>query len=243
MRPILVCHQEGREQRRAPLVRGLADRFELTEAEREQLLPSGRQRSFDNRVAWALTHLVHTGLLERPKRGVTAITHVGRQALNDYPGRIDMGVLSSFEAYRQWRAGFGDTNDTPPAGLTPGADDTPEETLEQAFATLTGTLAADLRDKLAETSPTYFEQIVVDVLVAMGYGGSRREAGERLGQTGDEGIDGVIREDALGLDAIYLQAKRWAPTRPVGRPEVPSSVHSRSPHASYSSTAPNSPTS
>jgi restriction system protein len=222
MRPILVLHQDGQPYRRAPLVRALADSFELTDADREQLLPSGRQRRFDNRVAWALTHLVHAGLLVRPRRGVTVITARGRQVIAQHPDRVDMGVLAGFEEYRQFRDGSHDTSIEPAtsSATVAAGDDTPEEILENAFAALTGALANDLRDKLSEISPTYFEQVVVDVLVAMGFGGSRREAGERLGETGDEGIDGVIREDALGLDAIYLQAKRWAPTRAVGRPEV-----------------------
>lgn len=221
MRPILEVHADGEPSKRSPLRDALAERFELTQAEREERIPSG-QRRFDNRIAWALTHLVHAELLERPQRGVTRITQRGRQVLTEHPDRVDMGVLDQFEEYRRFRSGSDDdgsevatTTATPDTG-----DATPEEILESAFATLNSALASELQDKLVDASPEFFEQVVVDTLIAMGYGGSRQEAGQRLGQSGDGGIDGVIREDELGLDAIYLQAKRWDPSRPVGRPDV-----------------------
>lgn len=222
MRPILEHHEDGADHERAPLRNALADRFNLTGQERAELLPSGRQRRFDNRLAWALTYLVHAGLLERPKRGVTRLTGRGPQVLAAYPDRVDMTVLEQFEDYRQFRGGTYETEEepTPTIEATDTGGGTPEETLEASFAVLNDALAKELQDKLTQSSPQFFEQVVVDVLVAMGYGGTRREAGERLGQSGDAGIDGVIREDTLGLDAIYLQAKRWDPSRPVGRPDV-----------------------
>ena len=219
MRPIVELHADGGEVERAPLREALAAKFELTEDERAELLPSGRQKRFDNRVAWALSHLAQAGLLQRPRRGTTRITDRGRRVLSEHPDRIDMGVLATFEEYREFRSRTTEVEDTP--ATVPTSDlATPEETLEAAHQQLTEALAQDLRDKLVQSDPTFFEQVVVDVLVAMGYGGSHKEAGERLGQTGDAGIDGVIREDALGLDAIYLQAKRWDPSRTVGRPEI-----------------------
>lgn len=220
MRPILELHETGEDVERSPLREALAERFELTDAERSELLPSGRRRRFDNRVAWALTHLYHADLLERPRRGVTRITERGRQVLDEQPERIDIGVLRTFEEYREFRSGGSDDDDDGSAPSRADDEATPEEALEAAHQTLTDALAQELRNKLVESDPTFFEQVVVDVLVAMGYGGSHKEAGQRLGQTGDAGIDGVIREDALGLDAIYLQAKRWDPSRAVGRPDV-----------------------
>jgi restriction system protein len=224
MRPILDYHVRdgGTVTDRTAMRDAIADQFGLTDDERNEVLPSGRQRRFDNRVGWALTHLSKGGLLDRPQRGVTTITDRGRKVLEDNPETVDMRVLQEFEEYREFHRGSNDSEDsdespavTRMAGESTG--DTPEETLEAAFTVLTDALASSLRDKLAATSPEFFEQVVVDVLVAMGYGGSRREAGQRLGRSGDEGIDGVIREDALGLDAIYLQAKRWDPSRAVGR--------------------------
>lgn len=218
MRPILEVHAFGGDVDRKTLRDAVAEKFSLTEEERSELLPSGGQRRFDNRIAWALTHLTHADLLERPARGVTRITERGSKVLHDNPSRVDMAVLRAFPEYREFRRGSdADESDATPSDTTAS---TPEETLEEAFTTLTDTLAQDLRDKLADGSPEFFEQVVVDVLVAMGYGGSRAAAGKRLGKTGDAGIDGVIREDALGLDAIYLQAKRWDPSRTVGRPDI-----------------------
>jgi restriction system protein len=223
MRPILEVHADGEPYQRAPLRDALVGRFELSHEEREERIPSG-QRRFDNRIAWALTHLVRAGLLERPQRGVTRLTQRGRQMLAEHPDRVDMGVLDQFEEYRRFRSGSDERDigvEVSPTTATPEAGEaTPEENLESAFATLTLALASELLDKLVSASPEFFEQVVVDTLIAMGYGGSRQEAGQRLGQSGDGGIDGVIREDELGLDAIYLQAKRWDPNRPVGRPDV-----------------------
>ena len=221
MRPILAAHADGADHARAPLRDELARYFELSEEERAELLPSGSQRRFDNRIAWALSHLTHAGLLERPARGVTRLTERGQEVLNAHPEEVDLSVLNQFEEYRRFRSGS-DAEDDQEAGpvAAPSPGDTPEETIEAAFAALRDALASELREKLAESTPDFFEQVVVDLLIAMGYGGSRREAGERLGQSGDMGIDGVIREDTLGLDAIYLQAKRWAPTRAVGRPDI-----------------------
>jgi restriction system protein len=220
MRPIVSFHRDGDDRRRRDLVEHLAAEFNLTSEERAELLPSGSQRRFDNRIAWALTHLTHAGLLTRPARGVTRITERGEKVLAEELERIDLGLLNRYEEYRKFRSpsdGDSSIDDVPTAR---DSDTPPEEAMEAAAAELRDTLAADLREKLVTASPDFFEQVVVDLLIAMGYGGSKREAGERLGQSGDMGIDGVIREDSLGLDAIYLQAKRWAPNSTVGRPDI-----------------------
>lgn len=219
MRPVLEEHAHGEDVTRAPLREALADAFELTDDERAELLPSGNQRRFDNRLAWALTHLVRAGLLTRPQRGVTRITDRGSKILAEQPERVDRNVLNQFEEYLEFR-GITGTTGTAAEPVQSAQDDTPEEAIDRAYEQLTSALADELLDKIVNAEPVFFEQLVVDLLIAMGYGGSRGEAGERLGQSGDGGIDGVIREDRLGLEAIYLQAKRWHPSRSVGRPEV-----------------------
>lgn len=217
MRPILELHDDGAEHVRKDRNDQLAIRFGLSAEEREVLLPSGRQPLFDNRIAWAITHLFHAGLLERPRRGVTRITDRGCQVLRDHGERVDMSVLKQFEEYRLFRSG---TKSEQEPEASPVSVGTPEESIDDAHSQLRSALAEDLLAKLHASSPSFFEQVVIDVLVAMGYGGSRREAGERLGRPGDEGFDGVIREDSLGLDAIYVQAKRWRADRAVGRPDI-----------------------
>jgi restriction system protein len=220
MRPIISFHQDGADHRRRDLVEHLANEFNLSQEERAELLPSGSQRRFENRIAWALTHLTHAGLLTRPARGVTRITERGQRVFGEQLQRIDLGVLNRFEEYRKFRSPSDDENSTDRVSPVRDSDTSPEEAMEVASAELRDTLAGDLLEKLVTASPDFFEQVVVDLLIAMGYGGSKREAGERLGQSGDMGIDGVIREDALGLDAIYLQAKRWDPSSTVGRPDI-----------------------
>lgn len=217
MRPVLQLHQGQEEWERTPLIDALAEQFELTAEERAEILPSGRQRRFRNRVGWSIVYLVKAGVLERPRRGVTRITDRGRTLLTQHPDRVDIGVLEQFEEFREFRSTSGTRTEKEPVPLS---DATPEETIDAAYEQSVGALADELLEKVLEVSPSRFEEIVVDLLVRMGYGGTQRDAGERLGRSGDEGIDGVIREDKLGLDAIYLQAKLWKPGNSVGRPSV-----------------------
>jgi restriction system protein len=193
--------------------------FNVSAEEAEELLPSGTQRRLDNRIAWALSHMVQAGLLTRPRRGVTEITKTGKELLSRHSGPIDISVLNQYPDYVAFRQGSNGIESAATTDSTP-TDQTPEEAIESAFGALNESLAGDLLDRLLQTSPEQFEQIVVDVLVAMGYGGTRRDAGQRLGRSGDGGIDGAIREDSLGLDVIYLQAKRWSLDRNVSRPDV-----------------------
>lgn len=150
---------------------------------------------------------------------MTRITDRGRQILAEQPERVDRNVLNQFDEYLEFR-GITGTTGTAAEPVQSAQEDTPEEAIDRAYEQLTSALADELLDKIVNAEPVFFEQLVVDLLIAMGYGGSRGEAGERLGQSGDGGIDGVIREDRLGLEVIYLQAKRWDPSRSVGRPEV-----------------------
>ncbi|MCC6489638.1 MAG: restriction endonuclease [Candidatus Hydrogenedentes bacterium] len=220
MLPILKVCADGSEHTLRELVDTLAVEFALTEEARKELLPSGRQPIFDNRIGWAKTYLKKAGLLDAPKRAHVVITDRGRQVLAQVPTRIDVAFLKQFEEF----VAFHDTSRdsaTADSGVTPAALDgseTPEEALENAYQQLRESLIDEVLEKVKSCSPEFFERLVVELLVAMGYGGSRNDAGQRLGKSGDGGIDGIIKEDRLGLDIIYIQAKRWENS--VGRPEV-----------------------
>ena len=212
MRPLLELAGDTETHRVHDAVDRLAQRFGLTEEERRELTPSGRVSRFHNNLTWARTYMKKAGLLEDPKRGEFRITERGKQALADGNRAIDAKFLAQFEEFRAFK-----TTRRPPSGGDFPLE-TPEEALQTAYQTLRKSLAVDLLDQVKRSSPAFFERLVVDVLVSMGYGGSREEAGEAIGKAGDEGIDGIIKEDRLGLDIIYIQAKRWENT--VGRPEV-----------------------
>lgn len=217
MRPLIEAHIDGKEHVNRDLVSQLADRFGVTEEERREMLPSGRAKVLDNRVGWAKSHVMQAGLLESPRRAVSTITERGRQVLLDHPERVDLRTLNEFDEYREFRKrrkeATGETD----------ADDTteeapPEEMLENAYQKVRRQIEVDLLRAIMDNPPDFLERVVVDLVVRMGYGGSRKDAGEALGKSGDEGIDGIIKEDPLGLDIIYLQAKRWEGS--VGRPEI-----------------------
>ena len=194
----------------------LAEQFRLTDAEKTALLPSGRQAVFTNRVAWAKVYLQRAALLDSPRRGHFRITERGRDVLRDPPERITVKYLERFPEFVGFRSMTKKEAAEPNAAETEG--ETPEEKLETAYQRLRSEMAADLLQRVKSCSSQFFERLVVEVLLKMGYGGSRREAGEAIGRAGDEGIDGIINEDRLGLDVIYLQAKKWEGT--VGRPEI-----------------------
>jgi restriction system protein len=175
--------------------------------------------TFQNRVGWAATYLYRTKLIDRPKRAVYRITDRGRQVLAQNPDRVDLKVLSQFDEFEEFRQAKPTATGREEPAATTGADEqTPEERIDTAHREMRSALAGELLDRIHDQSPEFFEQLVLDVLHGMGYGGSRDDAAERLGQSGDEGVDGVIREDRLGLDLIYVQAKRWKNV--VGRPEI-----------------------
>jgi restriction system protein len=217
MLPLLRLASDGQQHRIAEAVDALADSFRLSLEERNELLPSGRQTRLTNRVAWARAHLKAAGLLENPARGSFRITEIGRAVLADEPHDLAMKDLDQFPGYTDFRVGKPGTELTEPPAAHPG-DQTPEEAMEMNHELIRKAVADDLLLRLHEATPEFFEQLVVDLLLAMGYGGSRTEAGRAVGRTGDGGIDGVINEDRLGLDTIYIQAKRWQGT--VGRPVV-----------------------
>lgn len=206
----------GETYRLADLREQLADRFDLSEAERREMLPSGRVRLFANRVAWSAVYLTKAGLLQRVRRGHYRITETGREVVSEGPERVDVKYLDRFPEFSEFRKRPKKQKKEEPGDPEP--TETPEETIERAHAQLREALAGELLDQVRSGSPEFFERLVVDLLVSMGYGGSRRDAGMAVGKGGDEGIDGIIKEDRLGLDVVYIQAKRWEGT--VGRPEI-----------------------
>jgi restriction system protein len=221
MLPLLKIASDGREHRVRDALEQLASEFELTDAERAELLPSGTAPVFDNRAGWARTYLKQAGLLVSPKRGIFQITDAGRQLLAKTPTRINVTLLDqypTFVAFRNRRKDDVEDQTIKVPSIPPASDETPEDALAAAYKTLRQNLESELLDQVRAASPAFFERLVIDLLVAMGYGGSRQDAGRAIGRSGDEGIDGIIKEDKLGLDTIYVQAKRWEAT--VGRPEI-----------------------
>lgn len=216
MLPLLRVFADKREHAFRDTVEALAREFDLSEDERREMLPSGNQDVFTNRVGWARTYLKKAGLLESTRRGFNKITPRGLSVLTEKPSRINVAYLGRFPEFQAFRAlRHSKTEDT--LELESNTE-TPEEALEGAYLKLRADVAADLLQRLTTCSPQFFERLVVEVIVKMGYGGTRQDAGKVLGKPGDGGIDGIIKEDKLGLDAIYIQAKRWEST--VGRPEI-----------------------
>lgn len=219
MLPLLRFAADGNDHTTREAVEVLATEFQLTPTERNELLASGQQAIFNNRVGWANSYLKKAGLLESPRRGALRITARGKQILGDNPTRIDVKYLERFPEFIEFRdASRNNRETTTTESVAIATEQTPEEALELAHQSLRLSLAQDILSRILSCSPTFFERLVVELLVKMGYGGSRRDAGERIGQSGDGGIDGIIKEDRLGLDTIYIQAKRWQGS--VGRPEI-----------------------
>jgi len=217
MLPLLDCISDGDEYRIKEAIEILADHFGLSEEERLGLLPSGRQPTFNNRVSWAGTYMKEAGLIEKPRRGYLKITDRGLTLLADKPYRIDSRFLERYPEFVAFREKNGKSLKPKPQAIVED-EQTPVEAIESAYQTVRGSLATELLQQIKGCSPEFFERLVVDVLVKMGYGGTRKDAGKAIGKTGDEGIDGIINEDRLGLDVIYIQAKRWEGT--VSRPEI-----------------------
>lgn len=221
MLPLLNFYADGEEHSIQEAIDELASEFELSEEDLKQLLPSGKQTTFYNRVGWARTYLAKSGLLEAPRRSFYRITERGRSVLKENPSQINMKYLERFPEYiafknskRKVQKPVSENN----GAKETGEQRTPEEILEDAYQEIRDSVAQDVLENIMNCSPTFFERLVVELLVKMGYGGSRKDAARAVGQTGDGGIDGIIDEDRLGLDTIYIQAKRWENV--VGRPEI-----------------------
>ena len=219
MLPLLKVVADGREYRLRDVVELLAEEFHLTDEERQQLLPSGRYPTFDNRTAWAKTYLKKAGLIDQPRRAYFQITARGREVLKSSPSLINMKFLEQFPEYIAFKENSEQAETQQHmAPSTSSQNETPEELIESGARTIRKELAGEILQRVKGCPPAFFERLVVELLVKMGYGGTRQDAGRAIGRSGDEGIDGVIHEDRLGLDVIYLQAKRWENV--VGRPEI-----------------------
>jgi restriction system protein len=220
MLPLLKLTGDGEEHSTREFTDKLAAHFSLSEEELKELLPSGKQTLFYNRAGWARTYLSKSGLLEMSRRSYYRITERGKQVLKSNPTQINMKYLEQFPEFVEFREK--ESNRRRPQKITGEMIEpevkTPEELLDDAYQEIRDNLAHELLSLVKNSSPAFFERLVVELLVKMGYGGSRREAARAIGQTGDEGIDGIIDEDRLGLDAVYIQAKKWDTV--VGRPEI-----------------------
>jgi restriction system protein len=219
MLPLLKLVSNGQEHKYRDLIESLAVQFNITEDERKELLASGNQSIFDNRVGWAKTYLKKAGLLESPKRATFVITQIGLDTLKKNTSRIDAKYLRQFPSFLEFQNASRSESDSEVVNVEAN-EQTPEENLDRAYQRIRKSLASELINNVVELSPTFFERLVVELLVKMGYGGSIKDAGKAIGKSGDEGIDGTIKEDKLGLDIIYIQAKRWKPGNVVGRPEL-----------------------
>ena len=226
MLPVLKLAGDGSEHRMSDVVDTLASQLKLTEAEREELLPSGKQPVFNNRVHWAKQYLVQAKLLVATRRAFFKITERGRSVLAEKVERIDAKFLRRFDEFNAFVAG-GRTGVKPSPDVVPQvvedlavSESTPDELLRATIKEVESALAADLIPRICAASPAFFERLVVDLLLKMGYGGSRNDAGRALGKTGDGGIDGVIDQDQLGLDRIYIQAKKYDPDNAVSEPDI-----------------------
>ncbi len=216
MLQLLSSVDDGEAHSMRDVTHKLAKEFKLTQEEVEELIPSGTQSLFYNRVAWARTYLKKAGLLSSPKRGFIEITTRGIDVLEQEPDRIDNKYLKKFPEFIEFQTSKKKVKSKIDVDVV--SDNTPEEEIELAYDRVREGLAIDLLDALKSCSPQFFERLVVDLLLKMGYGGTRKDAGQAIGKSGDGGIDGIIKEDRLGLDIVYIQAKKWDST--VSRPEI-----------------------
>ncbi|NLA11729.1 MAG: restriction endonuclease [Firmicutes bacterium] len=216
MLPLLKLLGDKKEWSLRQSIDTLAKEFGLSEKEKKELLPSGQQPVFDNRVGWARTYMKKAGLVESTRRGYFRIAERGLEVLKQKPSVINDKFLKRYKEFVEFQA--------PKSKATKAATEvtttpkTPKELIEEGYQNMRASLAQELLSQVKQSSPDFFERLVVELLVRMGYGGSIKDAGNAIGKSGDEGIDGIIKEDRLGLDIIYVQAKRW--TNPVGRDEI-----------------------
>jgi restriction system protein len=225
MRPLLAYGEDGGEKNIREAINALANQFALTEQDRSLLVPSGKETLLSNRVHWARTYLDKAGAITRTRRSHFKITDRGRDLLQKYPTRIDVGVLNQFPEFLAFRTAKHSDEKThvDAAEATAShliASVTPDEAIDAAQKEISKNLQSQLLERILEMSPAFFEQLVLNLIVKMGYGGEVGALAERTGGSGDEGFDGIVNQDVLGLDKIYLQAKRYAKDKPVGRPVV-----------------------
>jgi restriction system protein len=226
-RPLLAYCEDGAEHTVGGAMEALSIKFALSDEDRRAVIPSGGQTIVRNRVQWAGTYLQKAGALERTRRGHFRVTERGRSLLRQYPERIDIRALRQFPEFVAFvtprpkeESGTGEAGTPAESIQAPVPNETPDEIIERARASIDAKLESDLLERIAENSPAFFERLVVDLIVAMGYGGSRERVVRMVGRSGDEGIDGIVNEDALGLDVVYIQAKRYAADQTIGREKI-----------------------
>ncbi len=222
MLPMLELLKDGKPHKMSDVKEKLAEYFNLSEEERKMLLPSGKQEIYKNRIGWARTYLYYARLIERLDRGVYKIAERGLELLKENPSKIDVHYLLKYPEFREF---INKSNKEKPAIEDKSlremsGTDTPIETIDKAYQLIKEQLAKEILERIMQKSPEFFEKLIIDLLQAMGYGGSLEDAANVTKKTSDEGIDGIIKEDKLGLDVIYIQAKRWSPDTLVGRPEI-----------------------
>ncbi|MBN1533297.1 MAG: restriction endonuclease [Spirochaetes bacterium] len=215
MLPLLQTISDGNVHDYKEVKLKLIDIFKVSEYELKELLPSGRAYLFDNRAGWANTYLKKAGLIQSSKRGTLQITDEGIKVLKTNPEKVNVKLLKTYDSFKEFHTMKKEDESEEEDGESYTDTKSPEEILEDAHETLVSSLSQELLDTIKKCSPQFFEKLVVDLLIKMGYGGSRRDAGKAIGKSGDGGIDGIINEDRLGLDTIYLQAKRWDNSVPV----------------------------
>lgn len=208
MLPLLKSISDGQEHSFRERIDFLSEELKLSDDERKELLPSGKPK-FDDRVGWAKTYMGKAGLLESTKRGFFMISQKGLDLLKENPPKIDLMVLEKYPDFIEFRALSKKIKEISKESDV-SVQHTPEELIESGYKIIKEQLAKELLEKIKSCSPSFFERLVVELLIKMGYGGSRKNAGKAIGKTGDGGIDGIIHEDRLGLDTIYIQAKRWS---------------------------------
>ncbi|MEP3332093.1 restriction endonuclease [Sedimentitalea sp.] len=220
MRPVLECDRNG-PQKISDVVEEISERLKLSDEDRQQMLPSGKQTTIANRVHWSRSYMKQAGLVRNIRRGWYELTDRGRSILDDPSISLDSKYLEQFDEFQEFKSRGKDNDEETAAEIeaeTPA--NTPDENLQAAHKKLDAALAANLLDYVRLAAPMFFENLIVDLLIAMGYGGTSEDAGRALGQSGDNGVDGVIDQDPLGVDQIYLQAKRYGPTNSVGAGDI-----------------------
>jgi len=218
MLPLLKYASDQKEHSFRSAIKYLTEDLNLKEEEKRELLPSGNQPIFDNRVGWAKTYLVKAKILESTRRGFFRITERGMKVLESDPKQIDKKYLEKFSEFNEFKNKSKDKDNMVNGEESIYESKTPKEVLEESYQKLREDIEQELLSNINDSTPEFFEKIVIDLLIGMGYGGSRKDAGQAIGKVNDGGIDGIIKEDRLGLDVIYIQAKRWEGT--VGRPEI-----------------------
>ena len=222
MLPVLKALSGGVEMPISKVRVYVADTEGLTTEDVRELLPSGRQQVFTNRIAWAVTHMSHAGLVEKVRRSVYKLTKEGERLLAQAPTRIDLKILRNYSAYAEGKTGQSAPAASGDTVFAVSEDEsvTPEEALDRAAKELRDALETEVLERVREAEPAFLERVVIDLLIAMGYGGGDAAMGRVTGRSGDGGIDGTIREDTLGLDEVYLQAKKYAAGNTVGESDL-----------------------